>query len=405
MCWSWGNIAIAQPSSDDELMQTIMDPNVDLEEAIELMAKDFPELLNPVVDAKSDFEKAVKVQDAAATGEYYQNVGRKFLQEKNYTQAILFFKKSLKATEKKLGGIQRHPQFSSTYKDLGEALEGNEEVKEALKIYQRGLRSNAISFDDADLLSNPIADDLIAPLLSIPIFEAKGNALLESDNSSNQTLAAMIAYERGLEILEIVNSKYRTEYSKLHLGEQAISLTEKAINAARRMYQLTRDEKYLFKMFSLADQGKAMALQSAHLDAKASGFANVPTADLQREQATKIQLGLWKQKLKSQKERDLSTERAEKKIFQLEQSLYFLQDSLKTYFPEYKFLKSTSNSLAIDSLQFFLRENKSAIVEYFIGKKSAYAKLLIRVLSEMRVTFIVWLWKNLCSMSALQLMK
>ena len=370
-CWSWGNFCLAQPSNDEKLRQTILNPDVDLEEAIEIMARDFPELLNPVVDAKKDYEKAVQIEDAADTGDYYQNIGRKFLQQKNYDQAILYFEKSLNATQKKLGGIARHPQYSSILLDLGKAHEGNQQIEEALNIYQLGLRSNSNPFEETDLLFNPKASDLIAPLLSIPIFEAKGNALLQSDESSNQALGAMMAYERGLEILEVVNNKYRTEYSKLQLGNQAMHLTEKAINAARRLYQLTRDEKYLFKMFSLADKGKAMALQSAHLDAKASGFESVPRNKLIREQSLKIQIAEWKQKLNNNPKRNLK-----KKIFKLEESLYFLQDSLKVYYPEYKFLKSSTRDLAVDSLQLFLRNNNSALVEYFFGKKSAYAFVL-----------------------------
>lgn len=361
----------ATAQNDEELLNSILDPNVDLEEAIEMMAKDFPELLNPVVEAKKDYEKAITLENASEAGHYYQQLGRKFLQKKEYEQAILYLKKSISATQKNLGEVERHPQLSSKYKDLGSAYEGNLEKDEALIFYQKGLRSGAMTFDDADLLANPKVEDLISPLLSIPIFEAKGNLLLQSDRDENQLLASLIAYERAIEILELICNKYQTEFAKLHLGDQAVKMTEKGIYAARQLFQITRDHKYKTKMFTLADQGKAMALRSAILDSKASGLSAVPSEMLDRERNLKIKLAQFKQQLK--KRRNTNNNNIDKKILNINQALYFLQDSLKTFFPEYSFFKNSAPSLASDSLQLFLENKNAAVVEYFFGKKTAYA--------------------------------
>lgn len=356
---------------DEALLNSILDPNVDLEEAIEMMAKDFPELLNPVVEAKRDYEKATTLENARETGQYYQQLGRKFLQKKEYEQAILYLKKSISATQKSLGEIERHPNLSSKYKDLGSAYEGNLEKEEALIYYQKGLRSGAMTFDDADLLSNPKVADLISPLLSIPIFEAKGNLLLQSDRDENQLLASLIAYERAIEILELICNKYQSEFAKLHLGEQAVRMTEKGIHAARQLFQITRDDKFKTKMFTLADKGKAMSLRSAILDSKASGLNSVPSDMLYRERSLKIKLAHLKQQLK--RRHNTNNNNIDKKIFNTTESLYFLQDSLKTFYPEYSFLKNSAPSLASDSLQLFLENKNAAVVEYFFGKKTAYA--------------------------------
>ena len=350
-----------------------MDPDVDLDEAMEIMARDFPELLNPVVAAKKDFEKANQVTDANDTGQYYQQLGRKFLQQKDYTKAIIYLEKSLSATKKKLGGIERHPKYTPTYKDLGAAYEGKGDTEKALIIYQTGLRSGSTSFNDEDLINNPKVDDLFSPLLSIPIFEAKGNLLRASDRDQNKLLASLMAYERAIEILESVCNKYRSEYSKLKLGEQVIDMAEKGIYVARQLHRLTRDDQYKTKMFTLADKGKAMALRSVLLDAKASGLGAIPPEMLQREQGLKIQLASLKGKLQSQVQRNRSVKNVDKKIFKVTEALYFLQDSLKTYYPEYEYLKSSSPTLASDSLQLFLRDRNAAVVEYFFGKKRAYA--------------------------------
>ncbi len=356
---------------DEALLNSILDPNVDLEEAIEIMAKDFPELLNPVVAAKKDYEKATTLTNANETGQYYQQLGRKFLQKKEYEQAIIYLKKSISATQKNLGEIERHPNLTSKYKDLGSAYEGNLEKEEALIFYQKGLRSAAMTFDDADLLANPKVEDLISPLLSIPIFEAKGNLLLQSDRDENQLLASLIAYERAIEILALICNKYQSEFTKLHLGEQAVRMTEKGIHAARQLFQITRDDKFKFKMFTLSDKGKAMALRSAILDSKASGLSSIPSEMLHRERSLKIKLAHLKQQLK--KRRNTNNNNIDKKIFATNESLYFLQDSLKTFSPEYSFLKNSAPSLASDSLQLFLENKNAAVVEYFFGKKTAYA--------------------------------
>lgn len=356
---------------DEALLHSILDPNVDLEEAMEMMAKDFPELLNPVVEAKKDFEKANALSNASETGNYYQQLGRKFLQEKKFEQAIIYLKKSIDATQQQLGSIERHPSLSAQYKDLGTAYEGNSEKDEALIFYQKGLRSAAMNFDDADLLSNPKVDDLISPLLSIPIFEAKGNLLLQSTRDENQLLASLIAYERAIEILESISNKYQTEFARLQLGEQAVRMTERGIQAARQLFQITRDKKFKTKMFTLSDKGKAMALRSAMLDAKASEISSIPIELTIREKNLKIKLAHLKQQLN--RRQNTNNQKLQQQLFTTSQSLYFLQDSLKTFFPKYSFLKNASSNLASDSLQIYLKDKNTAIIEYFFGKKSAYA--------------------------------
>ena len=140
---------------------------------------------------------------------------------------------------------------------------------------------------------------MISPLLSIPIFEAKGNLLLQSDREENQLLASLIAYERAIEILESICNKYQSEFAKLHLGEQAVRMTEKGIHAARQLFQVTRNKKFKTKMFTLADRGKAMALRSAILDSKASSLNAIPSQMQIREQQLKIKLAHFKQQLKN----------------------------------------------------------------------------------------------------------
>ncbi len=380
--WTFAQVdSLAQTEAD--LYESIMDVNVDLEEAMEIMAKDYPELLKPVVEASKDYDRATSVQNGNETGQYYRELGQRSLQQKNYEKAVIYLKKSVEKTKKELGGIEKHPKLSRTYKDLGNALEGKKEVDEALIIYQRGLSSNATDFDDSDLLANPLAEDIISPTLAIPIFEAKGNLLLRSNKDENKLLAALMAYERAIELLDAICKKYRSEYAKLQLRDKVTNMSEKAIDAALQLYKLTRDKKYKNKLFTIAEKGKGMALMSAVLDSKANSLNSIPTDILERQQALKITLANLKQRLKKQ-----PTDKVEKQIFSATQALYFLQDSLKIYYPEHEYAKLATNSLATDSLQAFLSEKNAAIVEYFIGKSSAYVfvitaeKLYIETLED-----------------------
>ena len=370
--------------SEADLYESIMDVNVDLEEAMKIMAKDYPELLEPVVEASNDYDNATSVQNANETGQYYRELGQRSLQQKNYEKAVIYLKKSVEKTKKELGGIEKHPKLSRTYKDLGNALEGKKEVDEALIIYQRGLVSNASDFDDSDLLTNPLAEDIISPTLAIPIFEAKGNLLLRSNKDENKLLAALMAYERAIELLDVICKKYQSEYAKLQLRDKVTNMSEKAIDAALQLYKLTRDKKYKNKLFTIAEKGKSMALMSAVLDSKANGLSSIPRDILERQQALKITLANLKQELKRG-----SSGKIEKQLFSTTQALYFLQDSLKIYYPEHDYAKLASNSIATDSLQAFLSEKNAAIVEYFIGKTSAYVfvitaeKLYIETLEDL----------------------
>ena len=350
-----------------------MDVNVSEEEAIELLSKYYPELLNPVVEAKKDFERANTVQNAKDEGFFYQETGRKLLEKKNYDQAIVYFQKAIVKEKKAQNGSEKHSGISKSYQYLGEAYEGKEEVEEALQSYQRGLISNASDFNDADLLSNPETTDLLSNFLSIPILEAKGNLLLKTGNKEHKLLAALMAYERAIEILDLLCKKYVSEYTKLALSEQITILSEKAIQASLKLYKVTRNKLYKKKVFTIVEKGKAMVLTSSLLASKAQELSNAPTTMLKREQRLKTRIAQLNQNIKGRGRQKDSPEKLEKKLFALTQQLFFLQDSLKVFYPKTEYLKFVPPTVAMDSLQHFLSGRNTAIVSYFFGIKNAFA--------------------------------
>ncbi len=362
-----------QKPTKEEVLESIMDINVSEEEAIEILSKYYPELLNPVVEAKKDYEQANAVQNSDEQGQYFQTMGRKFLDKRDYDQAIIYFQKAIIQKKKSQGGSEKSPDLSLSYKDLGAAYEGKKDIDEALRSYQRGIISNSSDFNDEDLLSNPESSDIISNSIAIPIFEAKGNLLLQSDNDENKLLAALISYERAIEILDLACKKYTSEYSKLNLSEQITILSEKAIQAALKLYKSTRNKQYKNRVFSIAEKGKAMILTSALLESKARELSSAPPEILRREQILKTKIAQLTQRIQSKKEKKKSIKKEETKLFALTQTLFFLQDSLKTYYPKYEYLKFAPPTIALDSLQNFLLEKNSAIVEYFFGSKYAFA--------------------------------
>lgn len=362
-----------QKPSKEEVLRSIMDINVSEEEAIEILSKYYPELLNPVVEAKKDYETASTVQNSDADGLYFQQLGEKSLAQKDYDQAIIYFQKSIIKKRGTQGGSEKHPAISKSYQKIGEAYEGKNDPDEALKSYQRSLISNASDFDESDLLRNPPASNMISNTLAIPIFEAKGDLLLQSSNDNNQLLAALISYERGVELLDLICKKYTSEYTKLQLSQQIAALSEKAIQAALRLYQATRDQKYKNKVFSIAEKGKAMILTSSLLEARSKDLSAVPEDILRREKQLKTNIAQLSQKLKTKKQNKENIKKGEQKLFALTQALFFLQDSLKTYYPKHEYLKYAPPGIAMDSLQAFLAMENMALVEYFFGEKYAFA--------------------------------
>ncbi len=356
--------------SKEELMQSILDMDVSEEEAIELLAKYYPEMLNPVVEAAKDFDEAQSVQDINDEGLYYQNTGRKFLEKKDYDQAIIYFKKSIVVQKKSQGGSEKHIQISSTYKDLGKAYEAKEEVGEALQFYQRGLISNATDFDDTHLLQNPKAKDLISNSLAIPILEAKGNLLYNSSNDENKLLAALMAYERAIEILDLLCKKYTNETTQLQLTQQITAISEAAIQTALKLYKATRNQKYKNRIFPIVEKGKAMILTSTLLASKANKNSGLPEPMLKTEQSLKTRIAQVSQKIKRGDAK--SVKKAEQQLFDLSQQLFFLQDSIKTYYPQHEYLKYLPPTIAMDSLQQFLGRENAAVIEYFFGSKYTF---------------------------------
>ncbi len=358
-----------QKPSKEEVLKSIMDINVSEEEAIEILSKYYPELLNPVMQAKKDYEAADQVQDSEDTGLYFQRLGERSLIRKDYDQAIIYFERSILKKKATQDNSEKHPDISQSYRGIGKAYEGKGDREEALRSYQRSLISNARDFDETDLLHNPEVSKLISNTLAIPVFEAKGDLLLNSQNENNQLLAALISYERGIEVIDLICKKYTSEYTQLQLSQQITGLSEKAIQAALRLYQATKDTKYKYKVFSIAEKGKAMVLASSLLEAESKKLSEVPPDILKREQNLKIRIARLSQKIKNN---TTDQAKAEERLFALTQTLFFLQDSLKTYYPQQEYLKFASPGIAMDSLQQFLGRQNAAMIEYFFGEKYAF---------------------------------
>ena len=342
--------------SKEELMQSILDMDVSEEEAIEMLAKYYPEMLNPVVEAAKDFDRAESVQDINDEGLYYQNTGRKFLDRKDYDQAIIYFKRSIAVKKKSQGGSEKHTQISSTYKDLGKAYEAKEEIQDALQSYQRGLISNATDFDETDLLQNPKVKDLISNSLAIPILEAKGNLLYNSSNDENKLLAALMAYERAIEVIDLLCKKYTSEATQLQLTQQITAISEAAIQTALKLYKATRNQQYKNRIFPIVEKGKAIILTSTVLASKANQNSGLPAYMLRKEQNLKTRIAQLGQKIKRGDAK--SVKKAEQQLFDLNQQLLFLQDTIKAYYPQHEYLKYLPPALALDSLQQFLAKKK-----------------------------------------------
>jgi CHAT domain-containing protein/Tfp pilus assembly protein PilF len=237
----------------------------------------------------------------------------------------------------------------------------------ALKDYQESIISLDPSFKNPATNSNPTSfsglqnflflfDALVAKATAFSILEKKQSEIQFLEQSLN-------AYTSALSLVSHIEKTYFSDDARLFLKTKINPATQNAVEVAIRLYDRTKEIRYLNQAFGFAENNKATVLQAGLNNLELSSLPGLPVALVSEEKKDRAMLA----KLNIQTTRpidSLTSATLQKKIHDIEISLANIQDRLDEN-SDYHNLKFYSSFPNMDSLQGIMKSSDEAILSYY----------------------------------------
>ena len=108
---------------------------------------------------------------------------------------------------------------------------------------------------------------------------------------------ALSTYDLAVNLIDKMRTGYKTEGSKLFLGEKLTEVYELAIQTSLRLYSSTKEDQYKQRAFLFSEKSKAVVLQEGLNESQAIQFAKLPSGLLEEEKQLKVDLAFYNTQL------------------------------------------------------------------------------------------------------------
>ncbi len=173
---------------------------------------------------------------------------------------------------------------------------------------------------------------------------------------------------------------YKSDHSKLILAEETYNLYKEGVPIAYKLYEHTKNHKYLETILLFSESNKSMILLEAVNDLHAKKYSNIPDSLVEYERQIRVDIAYYNEKLfyelEKQEEHQDSAFIAKMydKIYSLNNKKDRTNDFFQKNYSEYSDLK---NGLKVPKIEFIksnLREDM-ALIEYFVTDNSLFILL------------------------------
>ncbi|MEM9001190.1 MAG: CHAT domain-containing tetratricopeptide repeat protein [Bacteroidota bacterium] len=310
-----------------------------------------------------ELSKEMLSEKDAFLPEFYQLTAEIHQRNEDFELALAFFQKQFELSEKKR--IDR----ARVLDKMGQLYVHFDQPKAALPYYQRALGALAKNFSgvDAAIYEHPNPSQVQYPAEFIALLRNKGVAL--------NRLQTVPGYESSLQatqiavtILDSLRTSFRSDEDKLALIEDSFLVFDTGMEAAFQLYDKTGDSKYLEKAFFISEKSKGNLLMEAMLNARATAFANLPKAILEKEKQYKSKISFLERLLRA----DAGNHILQDRLFQTKLDYRLVLDSLESTYPEYYDLKYDTHVTDLSTIQKVLKADQMALT-YFYGENAIYA--------------------------------
>ncbi|MCG8328789.1 MAG: CHAT domain-containing protein [Chitinophagales bacterium] len=313
-------------------------------------------------------EKSYLANAHYAQGRYYIQVNQPGFAVKSLETALL----NLSTISKKK---QVHP--SRVYYRLGEAYTQQKNYKEALLNYQQALVKVKNDFTDSlDILSNPSLDGSVYDDIHfLETLHQKARILsLLPDNLES----SLSTYLLAIQWTDSLRQTYTLEENELFWSEQFKEIYSEAIHTAYQLFEKTQSQQYLKTAFLLSEKSKSILLLEAFITKTGRQHTSVPQALLDKERDLSIDIAFYEKRYYSllEEQDSLKMNLFQNYLRDARLELANLKEKIETAYPDYYQLKYQDEPFDPIKTQASLPDRQTALIEYFIGEKHAYAFVL-----------------------------
>lgn len=278
--------------------------------------------------------------------------------------------------EEELGDLTKDVKLGQLYTLKALIYQQEGELEKSLDCHQRALDAIKVQFaaTSIDEIEELELEQFINKLHAIEVLVAKARTL----KLNHQLEAAYETYQLATELIPATRRSYKETGSKYQLAQSMVPVYEEAISLALELFNKTQKKSYKEAAFALSESNKAVLLleDMQHEIAKNKTF-DLPESLLQKEENIRHQINSLERQIYTLHN---DTKAGNKELGDLNNQLLHYREQYNnelkkelSQYPKYWSLRYDIPNLSIEQIQKdILSDDKTALLEFFVGQKSIY---------------------------------
>jgi len=306
----------------------------------------------------------------------YLFMGSAYIEMSDYNKALDYLNKALDIQIKCTG--EKHPLIAKIYNYIGDIHVRKTDYKTAITYFQKAIIALSPDFNDLNMYKNPDLHNILSETELLKSLRYKAESLnkyyVEISGNIAELKMSFRTYQLASVLIDNIRNGYKTEGSRLFLGEKVTEIFDKAIQTALTLYKKTKDTYYKEQAFQFAEKSKFSTLALYLQESRARQFAGIPDTLLQLEKAIRADLAFYNTHIQKKLQKKKSNESKrfshyEDKLFTLNNQYQKLINTFEVKHPNYYDLKYQSQTITIEKLKTLL-DDQTVLIEYFTGENT-----------------------------------
>lgn len=208
----------------------------------------------------------------------YHNLGNAFNQCEKYDTALLYYNKSLKLA---ITTRKKNSLFTAyTYQRLGELHDKIKKYQKSISYYENAINELSYFKNDSSLYSNNfLQNGILSQPVILDCLQSKGLAhynIYKSNLDKKNLEFALNSLDKAFQVLDIIETSYTTEDSKLELRKVRNSLINNYLSVIILQNKYNSNHEVDNKIFELIERNKFSSLKSLLQSAKRYSSVEIP---------------------------------------------------------------------------------------------------------------------------------